>query len=156
MPGWADDLADGGQPFTPPLAAHMLCYLQDMDGPGGPLLAVSGSHRSAFGDKPAGPEEVVVPVDAKAGDVVFFHCDMLHSGSANRRLRLALHGHLLRRARRPAPPRRLHCPAACPGIGGGGARRPARCRRGGTAAVAPRALTRDRENQGETQLSLSL
>jgi ectoine hydroxylase-related dioxygenase (phytanoyl-CoA dioxygenase family) len=64
----------------------MLCYLQDMDGPGGPLLAVPGSHRSAFGDKPAGPEEeeVVVPVDAKAGDVVFFHCDMLHSGSANR------------------------------------------------------------------------
>ena len=85
-PGYADDLADGGQPFTPPLAAHMLCYLQDMDGPGGPLLAVPGSHRSAFGDKPTGAkeEEAVVPVDAKAGDVVFFHCDMLHSGSANR------------------------------------------------------------------------
>ena len=84
-PGWADDLADGGQPFTPPLAAHMLCYLQDMDGPGGPLLAVPGSHRSAFGDKPTGAgEEAVVPVDAKAGDAVFFHCDMLHSGSANR------------------------------------------------------------------------
>jgi hypothetical protein len=86
VPGWADDLADGGQPFTPPLAAHMLCYLQDMDGPGGPLLAVPGSHRSAFGDKPAGAEEeaAVVVVDAKAGDAVFFHCDMLHSGSANR------------------------------------------------------------------------
>ena len=84
-PGYADDLADGGQPFTPPLAAHMLCYLQDMDGPGGPLLVVPGSHRSAFGDKPTGAEEeAVVPVDAKAGDVVFFHCDMLHSGSANR------------------------------------------------------------------------
>ena len=85
-PGYADDLADGGQPFTPPLAAHMLCYLQDMDGPGGPLLAVPGSHRSAFGDKPAGAEEeeAVVVVDAKAGDAVFFHCDMLHSGSANR------------------------------------------------------------------------
>ena len=84
-PGWADDLADGGQPFTPPLAAHMLCYLQDMDGPGGPLLVVPGSHRSAFGDKPVGAgEEEVVPVDAKAGDAVFFHCDMLHSGSANR------------------------------------------------------------------------
>lgn len=84
-PGYADDLADGGQPFTPPLAAHMLCYLQDMDGPGGPLLAVPGSHRSAFGEKPVGAEEeAVVPVDAKAGDVVFFHCDMLHSGSVNR------------------------------------------------------------------------
>ncbi|MEM7127505.1 MAG: phytanoyl-CoA dioxygenase family protein [Chloroflexota bacterium] len=84
-PGWADDLVDGGQPFTPPLAAHMLCYLQDMDSPGGPLLAVPGSHRSAIGDKPTGAEEeAVVPVDAKAGDVVFFHCDMLHSGSANR------------------------------------------------------------------------
>ena len=85
-PGYAGDLADGGQPFTPPLAAHMLCYLQDMDGPGGPLLAVPGSHRSAFGDKPAGAEEeeAVVVVDAKAGDAVFFHCDMLHSGSANR------------------------------------------------------------------------
>jgi hypothetical protein len=45
------DLAGGGQPFTPPLAAHMPCYLQDMDGPGGPLLAVPGSHRSAFGDR---------------------------------------------------------------------------------------------------------
>ena len=84
--GYADDLAGGGQPFTPPLAAHMLCYLQDMDGPGGPLLAVPGSHRSAFGEKPIGAEEeeAVEQVDAKAGDVVFFHCDMLHSGSANR------------------------------------------------------------------------
>ncbi len=85
-PGYVDDLADGGQPFTPPLAAHMLCYLQDMDGPGGPLLVVPGSHRSAFGAEPEGAEEeaAVVPLDAKAGDVVFFHCDMLHSGSANR------------------------------------------------------------------------
>ena len=84
-PGYADDLADGGQPFTPPLAAHMLCYLQDMDGPGGPLLVVPGSHRSAFCDKPIGAgEEAVVAVDARAGDVVFFHCHMLHSGSANR------------------------------------------------------------------------
>ena len=84
-PGYADDLADGSQPFTPPLAAHMLCYLQDMDGPGGPLLAVPGSHRSTIGDKPTGAEaEAVVAVDAKAGDAVFFHCDMLHSGSANR------------------------------------------------------------------------
>ena len=46
-PGYADDLASGGQPFTPPLAAHRLCYLQDMEGPGGPLLVVPGSHRSA-------------------------------------------------------------------------------------------------------------
>lgn len=83
-PGWADDLADGAQPFTAPLAAHMLCYLQDMDGPGGPLLAVPGSHRSDFGDSPAGAEDAVVPIDARAGDVVFFHCDMLHSGSKNR------------------------------------------------------------------------
>ena len=73
-PGWSDDL-DGrhdpgkGQPFTPPLAAHMLCYLQDMDGPGGPLLAVPGSHRSAFGATPDGAEDAVVAVDAKAGDV---------------------------------------------------------------------------------------
>ena len=85
-PGYADDLTDGGLPFTPPLAAHMLCYLQDMEGPGGPLLAVPGSHRNAFGSQPVGDEEEeqVVVVDAKAGDVVFFHCDMLHSGSANR------------------------------------------------------------------------
>ena len=83
---WRRHLADGSQPATPPLAAHMLCYLQDMDGPGGPLLAVPGSHRSAFGDKPVSAEEKeeVVSVDAKAGDAVFFHCDMLHSGSANR------------------------------------------------------------------------
>ena len=68
-PGYADDLADARQPFTPPLAAHMLCYLQDMDGPGGPLLAVPGSHRSAFGATPDGAEDAVVAVDAKAGDV---------------------------------------------------------------------------------------
>ena len=85
-PGYADDLAGGGQPFTPPLASHLLCYLQDMDGPGGPLLAVPGSHRSAVGAEPAGAEEkdAVVQLDAEAGDVVYFHCDMLHSGSANR------------------------------------------------------------------------
>jgi len=81
-PGYAKNLADGRQLFTPPLAAHMLCYLQDMDGPGGPLFAVPGSHRSAIGDKPTGTEAEAV--DAKAGDAVFFHCDMLHSGSANR------------------------------------------------------------------------
>lgn len=84
-PGYADDLEGGGQPYTPPLAAHMLCYLQDMDGPGGPLLAVPGSHRSAIGDKPEGAEEeAVVQLDAQAGDVVFFHCDMLHTGAINR------------------------------------------------------------------------
>jgi len=57
-----------------------------MDGPGGPLLAVPGSHRSTFGDKPSTPAEeaAVLQIDAKAGDVVFFHNDMLHSGSANR------------------------------------------------------------------------
>jgi ectoine hydroxylase-related dioxygenase (phytanoyl-CoA dioxygenase family) len=83
--GYMDDLVAGNQPFTPPLAAHMLCYLQDMNGPGGPLLAVPGSHLSAMGEKPVGAEkEAVIQVDAKAGDVVFFHCDMLHSGSANR------------------------------------------------------------------------
>ena len=55
------------------MAAHMLCYLQDMNGPGGPLLAVPGSHLSAMGDKPVGAEkEAVIQVDAKAGDVVFF------------------------------------------------------------------------------------
>jgi hypothetical protein len=48
--GWERRLENGTQPFTPPLAAHMLCYLQDMDGPGGPLMAVPGSHRSDFGD----------------------------------------------------------------------------------------------------------
>jgi ectoine hydroxylase-related dioxygenase (phytanoyl-CoA dioxygenase family) len=84
-PGWADDLAAGGQ-HTPPLAMHMLCYLQDMDGPGGSLLAVPGSHRSAFGDRPSTNEEedAVLALDARAGDAVVFHCDMLHSGSANR------------------------------------------------------------------------
>ena len=82
--GWERSLKTGTQPFTPPLAAHMLCYLQDMSGPGGPLLAVPGSHRSDFGGNPIGNEEAVVQIDAKAGDAVFFHCDMLHSGSRNR------------------------------------------------------------------------
>ena len=56
-----------------------------MGGPGGPLIAVPGSHRSAVGDRPVETKKgQVVAVDAKAGDVVFFHCDVLHSGSANR------------------------------------------------------------------------
>jgi ectoine hydroxylase-related dioxygenase (phytanoyl-CoA dioxygenase family) len=82
--GYRRFLVDGTQPYTPPLAAHMLCYLQDMGGPGGPLLAVPRSHRNAFGSDPAGKEGAVLQIDAKAGDVVFFHCDMLHSGSRNR------------------------------------------------------------------------
>ena len=112
-PGWADDLAGGGKPFTPPLAMHMLCYLQvrapkltvdlprpsvhakgipyhwyhwqDMDGPGGALMVVPGSHRSSFGDRPstAAEEAAVLALDARAGDACVFHCDMLHSGSAN-------------------------------------------------------------------------
>ena len=88
-----------------------------------------------------------MPVDAKAGDVVFFHCDMLHSGSANRAYyawRYMVTSFVVRgglRGWRPAAPR---------------GKAVARYRRGGTAAVAPRALTRDLENQRETQLSLSL
>ena len=93
-PGYFDDLADGKQSFTPPLAAHMLCYLQDMNGPGGPLLVVPGSHLSAMGDKPVGAEkEAVIQVDAKAGDVVFFHCDMLHWDRQSGGNGLALYDH---------------------------------------------------------------
>ena len=110
-PGYADDLAGGGKPFTAPLAMHMLCYLQvcssrltvgfsqpsvhtkhithhwqDMNGPGGALMVVPGSHRSAFGDRPisAAEEASVLALDARAGDACVFHCDLLHSGSANR------------------------------------------------------------------------
>ena len=71
--GYVDDLSSGHQPSTPPLAAHMPCYLQDMNGPGRLLIAVPGSHRSAVGDRPVETEkEQVVAIDAKAGDVVFF------------------------------------------------------------------------------------
>ncbi|MEE2725740.1 MAG: hypothetical protein VX792_01600 [Candidatus Latescibacterota bacterium] len=56
--GYVDDLSISHQPFTPLLAAHMLCYLQDMNGPCGPLIAVPGSlYRSAVGDRPVEAEK---------------------------------------------------------------------------------------------------
>ena len=49
--------------------------------PGASLAAVEQLDE---GVRVGAEEDAVVQLDAKAGDVVFFHCDLLHSGSANR------------------------------------------------------------------------
>lgn len=84
-PGWADDLASGGQPFTSPLAMHMLCYLQDMDGPGGALMVVPGSHRSGFGNEPSSnaEKEAVLPLNARGEPLVSCTTVMLSHAPTN-------------------------------------------------------------------------
>ena len=72
--------------YVPPLAANAITYLQDMSDEYGPLRVIPGSHRRPVKiaedarDKPH-PEEILVPV--KAGDAVFTHSALLHSGTPN-------------------------------------------------------------------------
>ena len=72
--------------YVPPLAANAIAYLQDMTDEFGPLRVIPGSHRSDVmiaeeeNQKPH-PDEILVPV--KAGDVVFTHCALYHSGTPN-------------------------------------------------------------------------
>ncbi len=72
--------------YTRPLACNAICYLQDMTPEYGPLRVIPGSHRRPTliaGDarQRPHPDEICVPV--KAGDVVFTHNGLLHSGTPN-------------------------------------------------------------------------
>ena len=74
------------RPYTPPMACNYLTYLQDMTFDSGPLRVIPGSHldytfiaREAQHDPH--PKERLVSLEA--GDMVYTHCDLLHSGTLN-------------------------------------------------------------------------
>jgi len=88
--GWHRDRWGGmpeGPQYVRPTACNAIVYLQDLTDEYGPLRVVEGSHRRAVtvaSDEHRGlphPEEKVLRV--KAGDVVFTHCSLLHSGTPN-------------------------------------------------------------------------
>jgi ectoine hydroxylase-related dioxygenase (phytanoyl-CoA dioxygenase family) len=72
--------------YVPPLACNAICYLQDLTDEYGPFRVISGSRRKVMGvpedalERPH-PDEVLV--HAKAGDVVFTHAALCHSGTPN-------------------------------------------------------------------------
>lgn len=81
--GWMPD----GPQYIRPIACNAICYLQDLTDEYGPLRVVEGSHRRPVTIESDGhrtlphPEETVLNV--KAGDVVFTHCSLLHTGTPN-------------------------------------------------------------------------
>lgn len=72
--------------YERPLAVNAITYFQDLDEKSGPLRVIPGSHRRAVSLE---PEELRKPhpdeqlVCAKAGDIVFIHNMILHSGTPN-------------------------------------------------------------------------
>ncbi len=80
--GWVPTSAD----YVLPLACNAITYLQDLDDENGPLRVVPGSHREAVTvpqDQRTTPHPREQLVYAKAGDVIFTHCALLHSGTPN-------------------------------------------------------------------------
>ena len=81
--GWMPD----GPHYVRPIACNAICYLQDLTEEYGPLRVVAGSHRRAVTIESEvhrtlpHPDETVL--DVKAGDVVFTHCSLLHTGTPN-------------------------------------------------------------------------
>ncbi|MEE2754250.1 MAG: phytanoyl-CoA dioxygenase family protein [Candidatus Latescibacterota bacterium] len=72
--------------YTPPLACNCLTYLQDMNEETGPLRVIKGSHLDyTFIDKEdeRKPHSRESLLDLKAGDMVFTHHEILHSGTWN-------------------------------------------------------------------------
>ena len=74
------------RPYTPPLACNCLTYLQDMTPITGPLRVVPGSHLDYTlipkeDEHKPHPREMFLSL--KAGDMVFTHHELLHSGTWN-------------------------------------------------------------------------
>lgn len=72
--------------YVPPLACNAITYMQDLTEEYGPLRVIPGSHRTGIGidkDDTGKPhrDEIIVPV--KAGEVVFTHAALYHSGTPN-------------------------------------------------------------------------
>jgi hypothetical protein len=87
--GWHRDIwawTPNGPQYVPPLACNAITYLQDLSDKNGPLRVIRGSHRDPISVPKENrrlphPEEELIY--AKAGDVVFTHCALLHSGTPN-------------------------------------------------------------------------
>ena len=87
--GWHRDIwafKPTHEEYVPPLAANAITYLQDLTDEYGPLRVIPGSHRRDIGiaaEDQSRPhaDEVIVPL--QAGDVVFTHAALLHSGTPN-------------------------------------------------------------------------
>ena len=75
-----------GNGYMVPWSCNAITYLQDLTEEFGPLRVVPGSHRMPL---TVAPEERRTPrsdelvLNVKAGDVVFTHCNLLHSGTPN-------------------------------------------------------------------------
>ena len=73
--------------YERPLAVNAICYLQDLDEHNGPLRVVPDSHiqpeaiEAGEGQRAIRDERLLYP---RAGDVVFTHNGLLHSGTPNR------------------------------------------------------------------------
>lgn len=87
--GWHRDrwgwLPEGPQ-YIKPSGCNAIIYLQDLTDERGPLRLVSGSHRTdtSVADehrKERHPDELLLY--PAAGDVVFTHCSLFHSGTPN-------------------------------------------------------------------------
>tara|TARA_B100001250_G_scaffold227594_1_gene195330 strand:+ start:1536 stop:2402 length:867 start_codon:yes stop_codon:yes gene_type:complete len=87
--GWHRDIwayKPTHEEYIPPLACNAITYLQDLTEEYGPLRVLPGSHRSPIAIKSEDsnrphPDEIIVP--AEAGDVVFTHSALYHSGTPN-------------------------------------------------------------------------
>ncbi|MEM7532620.1 MAG: phytanoyl-CoA dioxygenase family protein [Chloroflexota bacterium] len=77
---------DGDQ-YVRPNACNAITYLQDMDDGYGPLRVIPGSHRDPVAIEELkdrfNPHPREKLVYTKAGDVIFTHCALLHSGTPN-------------------------------------------------------------------------
>ncbi|MSR81377.1 MAG: hypothetical protein EXS58_00405 [Candidatus Latescibacteria bacterium] len=87
--GWHRDIwgwVPPGSDYFAPLACNAITYLQDLTDENGPLRVVVGSHREPVmvpADQRTAPHAREKLIYAKAGDVIFTHCALLHAGTPN-------------------------------------------------------------------------
>lgn len=86
---WANDsnrIHLTSHPYTAPTACNCLTYLQDMNRSTGSLRVIPGSHLDythIAEDKRKKPHNREVLIELNAGDMIFTHNELLHSGSTN-------------------------------------------------------------------------
>jgi hypothetical protein len=74
------------KPYTPPMGCNCLTYLQDMDAATGPFAMIPGSHLDFTvieESQSREPHPRQQTLTLQAGDMVFLHHDVLHTGTAN-------------------------------------------------------------------------
>ncbi len=75
-----------GSDYVSPWSCNAITYLQDLTEEYGPLRVVKGSHRRPITMHPDDlrkPREDELVLNVKAGDVVFTHAGLLHTGTPN-------------------------------------------------------------------------